>query len=148
MFVAKSVKLYCKPLLAGPRPCFAHWTQSFLFDKCSCMVYEYHKKRSFRVLHGVPQRSFLGFVFSFFINDLTASLPTSVSRFLYADNLAIWSSLPWFLLLWRLHKELWFDWSAGLRTGVFPSIEANVRSFRWILIMPTSSHIYSTAPLL
>ena len=31
------------------------------------------------------------------------------------------------LLRWRPHKELCFDWSAGLSTGVFLSIRANVR---------------------
>ena len=30
-------------------------------------------------------------------------------------------------LRWRPHKELCFDWSAGLSTGVFVSIRANVR---------------------
>ena len=37
-------------------------------------------------------------------------------------------------LRWRQHKELCFDWSAGLSTGVFLSIRANVRppSFQWI----------------
>ena len=30
-------------------------------------------------------------------------------------------------LRWRPHKELCFDWSAGLSTGVFLSIRANVR---------------------
>ena len=32
-------------------------------------------------------------------------------------------------LRWRPHKELCFDWSAGLSTGVFLSIQANVTSF-------------------
>ena len=30
-------------------------------------------------------------------------------------------------LRWRPHKELYFDWSTGLSTGVFLSIRANVR---------------------
>ena len=35
-------------------------------------------------------------------------------------------------LQWRPHKELHFDWSAGLITGVFLSIQANVRPpFQW-----------------
>ena len=34
---------------------------------------------------------------------------------------------PRSLLRWRPHKELCFDWSAGLSTGVFLSIRANVR---------------------
>ena len=34
---------------------------------------------------------------------------------------------PRYLLRWRPHKELCFDWSAGLSTGVFLSIRENVR---------------------
>ena len=57
------------------------------------MVYQNHKSRSFRVCRGVPRGSILGPVlFSFFINDLPASLLSSVSCSLYADDLAIWSS--------------------------------------------------------
>ena len=62
------------------------------------MVYQNHKSRSFRVRRGVPQGSVLGPVlFSLFINDLPASLPSSVSCSLYADDLAVWSSSPSFL---------------------------------------------------
>ena len=48
-------------------------------------------------------------------------------------------------LLWRPHKELCFDWNAGLSTGVFLSIRANVRppSSQWIPTKPTSSPISS-----
>ena len=59
------------------------------------MVYQNHKSRSFRVRRGVPQGSVLGPVlFSLFINVLPASLCSSVSCSLYADDLAIWSSCP------------------------------------------------------
>ena len=59
------------------------------------MVFQNHKSRSFRVCRGVLQESVLGPVlFSLFINDLLASLPSSVSCSLYADDLAIWSSSP------------------------------------------------------
>ena len=49
-------------------------------------------------------------------------------------------------LRWRPHKELGFDWSAGLSTGVFHSIRANVRppSSQWIPTRLTSSY---TAPV-
>ena len=48
---------------------------------------------------------------------------------------------PWSPLRWRPHKELCFDWSAGLSTGVFLSIRANVRprSSQWIPTKLTSS---------
>ena len=59
------------------------------------MVYQNHKSRSFRVRRSVPQGSVLGPVlYSFFINDLPACLPSTVSWSFYADDLAIWSSSP------------------------------------------------------
>ena len=44
-------------------------------------------------------------------------------------------------LQWRPHKELCFDWSAGLSTGVFLSIRANVRPpfSQWISTKLTSN---------
>ena len=66
--------------------------------------------------------------------------------------LMIWpfgSSLLQSLLWWRAHKELCFDWSIGLSTGIFLSIRANVRplSSQWIPTKPTSSPTssYSTS---
>ena len=87
--------LFHKLISAGLPPCFARWTQSFLSDRRACVVFQNHKSRSFRVRRGVPQRSVLvPVLFSLFINDLPASLPSSVSCSLYADDLAIWSSSP------------------------------------------------------
>ena len=134
--------LFHKLLSAGLPPCFARWTQSFLSDRCASVVFQNHKSCSFRVRRGVPQGSVLGPVlFSLFIDNLPASLPSSVSCSLYADNLAIWSSSPSAPLQWRPHKELCFDWSAGLSTGVFLSIRTNVRppSSQWIPTKLTSS---------
>ena len=59
-------------------------------------------------------------------------------------TLTIWPfgpSPPWSPPPWRPHKELCFDWSASLSTGVFLSIRANVRprSSQWIPTRLTSS---------
>ena len=87
--------LFHKLISAGFPPCFARWTQSFLSDRRASVVYQNHKSRSFRVRRGVPKGSVLGPVlFSLFIYGLLASLPSSVSCSLYADDLAIWSSSP------------------------------------------------------
>ena len=87
--------LFHKLISAGLPACFARWTQSFLSDRRACVVFQNRKSRSFRVRRGVPQGSVLGPVlFSLFISDLPASLPSSISCSLYADDLAIWSSSP------------------------------------------------------
>ena len=66
-----------------------------LCDRRACVVSQSHQSRCYRcgVCRGVPQGYNLG-LFSLFINDLPASPPSSVSCFLYAEDLTIWSSSP------------------------------------------------------
>ena len=142
--------LFHKLISAGLPPCFARWTQSFLCDRRACVVFENHRSRCFRIRRGFPQGFLLGLVlFSPFINDLPVPLPSSVSCSLYADNRPFGPPPPQSPLRWRPLKDLCFNWSAGLSTGVFLSIQANVRpSFsQWIptklISSPTSSY---TAP--
>ena len=129
--------LFHKLISAGLPPCFARWTQSFLSDRRACVVFQNHKSRSFRVRRSVSQGSVLGPVlFSLFINDLPASLSSSVRCSLYADDLAIWSSSPWVPTAVEATQGALFR-----STGVFLSIRANVRPpfTQWIPTRLTSS---------
>ena len=107
------------------------------------MVYQNHKSRCFRVRRDVPQGSVLDPVlFSLFINDLPASLPSSVSCSFYADDLAIWSSSPSVLIVVEATQGALFRLERCLSTGVFLSIQANVRPpSRWIPTEPNSNSI-------
>ena len=120
--------LFHKLISAGLPSCFARWTQSFLSDRRACVVYQNHKSRSFRVHRDVLQGSILGPVlFSPSMIFLLLCFLLSAGLFM----LAIWpfgpppSRSP---LRLRPHKELCFDWSAGQSTGIFLSIQENVRS--------------------
>ena len=127
--------LFHKLISAGLPPCFARWTQSFRSDRRPCVVYQNHKSRSFRVRRGVLQGSVLALYFSLFSTTIFLLLCLLPSAALF--TLTIWPfgpPPPRSPLRWRPHKELCFDWSAGLSTSVFPSIQANMRppSSQWI----------------
>ena len=92
---------------------------------------------------------FLALYFSLSLSMIFRLLCLLPSAFLF--TLTIWPFGPLpprCPLRWRPHKELCFDWSAGLSTGVFLSIQTDVRppSSQWIptklISSPTSS--YST----
>ena len=88
------------------------------------------------------------FALYFSLSSLMISGPLCLLPSAALFTLTIWPfgpPLPRFPLRWRPHKELSFDWSAGMSTGVFLSIRANVRppSSRWIPTKITSSPISS-----
>ena len=102
---------------------------------------------SFEFVEVFCKDPFLALYFSLFSSTIFLLLCLLPSAALF--TLTIWpfgSPPPRSLLRWRPHKELCFDWSAGLSTGVFLSIRANVRppSFQWIPTRLTSS--YSLPP--
>ena len=105
---------------------------------------------SFKITKVVPFESvevfckdlFLALYFSPYLLMIFRHLCLLLSAALF--TLTIWPFgplPPWSLLEWRPHKELCFDCSAGLSTGVFLSIRANVRplSSQWIPTKLTSS---------
>ena len=71
---------------------------------------------------------FLALYFSLFSSTIFLLLCLLRSAALF--TLTIWPfgpPPPRFLLRWRPHKELCFDWIAGLSTGVLLSVRTNVR---------------------
>ena len=64
----------------GSPSCFQWWTQSFLSDRHTCMLFQNHKSRRFSVRQGIPQKFLYDFfLFLFFINFLPTSFYSSVA---------------------------------------------------------------------
>ena len=89
------------------------------------MAFQNHKSRFFRVNRGVSQEFILGPVlFSLFINDLPASLLSSLGCSLYADDVVIWFSflsVPAAMEATQgalIRLELWFEyWCLSLNSS-------------------------------
>ena len=134
--------LFHKLISAGLPPCFARWTQSFLSDKRVSVVFQITKVVPFESVEVFRKDPFLALHFS--LSSLMIFRPLYLLPSAALFKLTIWPFCPpppWFLLRWSPHKELCFDWSAGLSTGVFLSIRANVRppSSQWIPTRVTSN---------
>ena len=114
--------LFHKLISAGLSSCFACWTQSFHSDRRASAVFQNHKN-PFESVEVFRKDPFLSLYFSLFSSMIFRLLCLLPSAALF--TLTIWpfgsppSRSP---LRWRPHKELCFDWIAGLRTGVFLSI--------------------------
>ena len=151
LLTLSGIPLFSITHFGWPPPCFARWTQSFLSDRRASVVFQNHKSRSFRVRRGVPQGCVLDLYFSLSSLMIFRHLCLLPSAALF--TLTIWPFGPprhWSPLRWRPHKELCFDWSAGLSTGVFLSIRENVRlpSSQWIPTRLTSNSASSySAPV-
>ena len=134
--------LFHKLISAGLLPCFARLTQSFFSEFFPLRGLLRDKPRKLGALAWFIKITKIPFEsVEMFRKDLFSALYFSISSSLISlllcllpsaalFTLTIWPFGPspsWSLLRWRPHKELCFDWSAGLSTGVFLSIQPNVR---------------------
>ena len=133
--------LFHKLISADLPLCFARWTRCFLawFIKITKVV-------PFKSIEVFRKDPFLSLYCFFFLSTIFRLLCLLLSAAFF--TLTIWlfgPPPPWSPLCWRPHKELCFDWSAGLSTGVFLSIRANVRPpfSQWIPTKLTSSQTFT-----
>ena len=106
------------------------------------MVFQLTKVVAFESVEVFRKDLFLALYFSLYSLMIFRHLCRLPSAALF--TLTIWPFGPLpprSPLRWRPHKELCFDWSAGLSTGVFLSIRANVRPpfSQWIPTRLTSN---------
>ena len=119
------------------------------------MVYQNHKSRfeSVKVFH----KDLFFACFSLSINDLQASLLSSVSCSLYADNLAIWSSSPSVLIvieatqeaLFRLEhwSEYWcYPFNSNKCEASFFSVDPHQANLQLYIILLTPASISIPTP--
>ena len=115
----------------------------FLFsDRRACVVYQNHKVVPFESIEVFRRDPFLALYFSLSSLTILRLLCLLPSAALF--TLTMWPfgpPLPRSPLQWRPHKELCFDWNAGLSTGVFLSITRScflllVRGRLFLLALP------------
>ena len=115
--------LFHKLISAGLPPCFARWTQSFLSDRRACVVYQITKAVPFESVEVFLKDPFLTLYFS--LSSLMIFRPLYLLPPAALFTLTIWPfgpPPPRSPLRWRPHKDLYFNWSTGLSSGVFLSI--------------------------
>ena len=137
--------LFHKLISAVLPPCFARWTQFFLSDGALLWFIKITKVAPFESVEVFRKNPFLALYCSLSLLMIFRLLCLLSSAVLF--TLTIWPfgpPSPRSPLRWRPHKELCFDWSAGMSTGVFLSIRANVRPpSQWIPTRLTSIPISS-----
>ena len=134
--------LFHKLISAGLPPCFARWTQFSFLIGALVWFFKITKAVPFESVEVFRKDPFLALYFSLSSLMIFRLLCLLLPAALF--TLTIWPfgpPPPRSLRRWRPHKELCFDWSAGLSTGVFLAIRANVRppSSQWIPTRLTSS---------
>ena len=135
----------------GLPPRFACWTQSFFLIGALVWFIKITKIVPFESVEEFRKDPFLALYFS--LSSLMIFQPLCLLPSAALFTLTIWPfgpPHPRSPLRWRPHKELCFDWSAGLSTGVFLSTQANVRppSSQWIPTKPNfnpTSHYLAPA---
>ena len=134
--------LFHKLISAGLPPWYAHWTQSFLSARRACVVYE----KSQKSFLSSPSRCSARIrswscIFSLFIKGLPASLASSVSCSLCADDLEIWFSSILVATAVEVTQKALFQlerWSKYWCLSVNPN-KCEPLSFQWIPIKLISS---------
>ena len=133
--------LFHKLISAGLTPCFARWTQFFFSIGALVRFIKITKVVPFESVEVFRKDPFLALYFSFSLLMIFRPICLLPSAALF--TLTIWPFGPLLSrspLRWRPHKKLCFDMSVGLSTGVFLSIQENLR--------PSSSQPHQASLLL
>ena len=114
--------LFHKLISAGLPPCFACWIQSFLSDRrLLAWFIKITKAVPFECVEVFRKDPFLALYFTLSLSMIYLLVCLLPSAGLF--TLTTWPfgpPPPWSPLRWRPHKELCFDWSAGLEYWCLP----------------------------